>query len=149
MMNRLSGGISNLLVLEGDTLMKTKKTFLLIVLFMLIVLLSPRIILLSLAAWDYYRTDITCTGRVPTPPRGFQVPLDIYEIKPFSILTRRGYIFPGDEYRIWSESWFGMANLLWAGKDGATFLITFTVNDTVDGNSRSTCRWFAPLGDYR
>jgi hypothetical protein len=132
--------------------MKKKKIFFLAAILVLIALLSPRLIILSWASWKYYHTDTICHGKIPTPPTGLedQVPLDIYEIRPYSVLTRRGYIFPGDEYEMSGEAfWFGMAHLLWAGRDGAVFLITYEVNDPVIGYSRPTCRWFAPVGDYR
>jgi len=50
-----------------------------------------------------------------------QVVLDIYEVKPYSVLTQRGHIFPGDEYEMSGEAfWFGMAHLIWAGKEMLT-----------------------------
>jgi hypothetical protein len=157
MMNQPSGGISNLLVLEDDifgrgiTSMK-KKIFVLIAILALIGLLSPRLIILSLATWDYYHTDVVCLGQEPMPPIGLEFPvsLDIYEVKPYSVLTRRGYIFPGNEYiRQRGDVLFEVADLLWAGSDGAVFLISYTINDPVKGNSSQMCRWFAPVGDYR
>ena len=113
----------------------------------LIILLSPRLFILTWAAWDYYHTDIVCTGRDPTPPTGLgeQVPLSLYEVKPYSVLTDVGYTYPGDEIIVNGEGWSGAADLLWAGKDGAVFLVTLRSS----GHSQITCRWFTPAGDYR
>ncbi len=59
-------------------------------------------------------------------------------------------MFPGDEYEMFGEGdWFGMVTLLWAGKNGATFVATYEVNNPTQGYSRQNCRWYTPVGDYR
>jgi hypothetical protein len=135
--------------------MKKKKTLLLISILTLIAFLSPRLIVLSLATWDYYHTDIICNGKIPTPPTGLkdQVYIFIYEVNRYSVLTDQGHLFPGDEYVVPQEVWVGggAADLLWTGRNGAIFLITYPISDPESGRwiSTSTCRWFAPIGDYR
>lgn len=132
--------------------MKKKKIFLLIAIFALIASQSIRLIILSSATWDYFHTDEVCLGQEPIPPIGKEYPVyvDIYEIKPYSVLTSRGYIFPGDEYIFqYGDALYDMTYLLWAGSDGSVFLLSYTVYDSVKGYSTQMCRWFAPVGDYR
>jgi hypothetical protein len=128
-----------------------KKIFITVAVLALIVLLGPRFLILSMATWEYFHTDLVCTGRDPTPPAelGEQFPFPLYEVGPYKVITDRGYMYPGDEYRVWGESWFGMVTLLWAGGDGAVFTVTFESNNPVTRYSRPTCRWFPSLGDYR
>jgi hypothetical protein len=134
--------------------MKKVKLVLPIVVLVLVALLSPRLLVLWSATWAYYHTDITCHGTNPTPPTGLQgqVPILVYEVEPFLVLTDRGYQFPGDEYLVLGESWFGgSVVLLWPGREGATFLVEYPVRDPESGRliSTSHCRWFAAVGDYR
>ena len=42
-----------------------------------------------------------------------------------------------------------MAGASFAGKNGATFLVDYPIDDFGNANSRATCRWFVPVGDYR
>lgn len=129
-----------------------KKILIFLATFMLVVLFSPRLFILSWATWEYFNTNVVCLGHSPTPPAGLgeKVPVDILEVKPYSVLTLRGYIYPGDEYEMSGDAyWFGMTHLIWAGRDGAIFLVTYESDDPVKGYSRPTCRWFAPVGDYR
>jgi hypothetical protein len=121
-----------------------KKIILLLVVLALAVFLTPRIYILSLTTWEYYHTNEICpeSGRVTHFP--------LYEIKPYAVLTDRGYMYPGDAYDVGGEgSWYGMVTLLLAGQDGATFLVTYPVDDPVKGYSRPICKWFVPIGDYR
>jgi hypothetical protein len=69
----------------------------------------------------------------------------LYEVKPLFVVTDHGIIYPGDEYIIYGDIWSGAATLLWTGMDGATFLVKFRSGDYPE----YTCRWFAPVGDYR
>lgn len=132
--------------------MKKKKIFLLMAIFAIVASQSIRLIILSLATWDYYHTDEICLGQEPIPSTGknFPVYVDIYEIKSYSVLTSRGYIFPGDEYVFqYGDVLYDTMVLLWAGSDGAVFLLNYTIYDPVKGYSTQMCRWFAPVGDYR
>jgi len=116
------------------------------------VLLFPRLYILATSAWIYHQTETICVGRDPTPPmgRGEQFPVPLYEVRPYTVITSRGYMYPGDEYDVPGEgSWYGMITLLFAGKDGATFLVFYPINDPIKGYLRVTCRWFVPVGDYR
>lgn len=128
-----------------------KKLIPIMIVFILVLLLGPRLLILSLAAWEYYHTDVVCTGRDPTPPPnlGEEFPFSLYEVRPYKVITDKGYMYPGDEYRVWGEDWFGMVTLLWAGRSGAVFAVTFEANDPVHGSLRPTCRWFTPIGNYR
>lgn len=129
-----------------------KKIFTVVAILALAVLLGPRLLILSMATWEYYHTDLVCTGRDPTPPAdlGEQFPFPLYEVGPYKVITDRGFMYPGNEYEIAGEgNWFGMVTLLWAGRDGAIFTVTFESNDPVYGYSRPTCRWFTPVGGYR
>ena len=77
-------------------------------------------------------------------------PVAVYEVKPYTVITGRGKMYPGDEYEVWGEGdWLGIATLLFAGKDGATFFVIYDVDDPIKGYSRPTCRWFVPVGNYR
>ena len=117
----------------------------------LAVLFGPRLLILSVATWEFYHTDVVCTGIDPTPPveLGKQFPFPLYRVGPYMVTTDRGSMYPGDEYEVAGEGdWLGMATLLWTGGEGATFAVTFESNDPVNGYSRPTCRWFAPAGDY-
>ena len=132
--------------------MNKKKVFLSIAIFALIASQSIRLIILSSATWDYFHTDEVCLGQEPIPPTGKETPVyvDIYEIKPYSVLTGRGYIFPGDEYIFQhGDALYDMTDLLWAGSDEAIFLLSYTIYDPVKGYSTQMCRWYAPVGDYR
>jgi hypothetical protein len=128
-----------------------KRILIFFTILVLIVLLGPRLFVLSMAVWEYYDTEIICTGMDPTPPPGLgeQVPIGVYEVLPYIVLTGRGYMYPGDEYEVGGEVWYGMATLLFAGNDGATFVVTYRQIDSVKGYSRSNCKWFIPVGDYR
>ncbi len=129
-----------------------KKLLIIFVILVFLVLLGPRIYILSVATWQYYHADIVCSGREPTPPEGLgnQIPLLLYEVRPYTVITDRGHMYPGDEYEVTGEgSWYGIATLIWAGRDGAVFVATFVANDPVKGYSRLQCRWFVPIGDYR
>ena len=81
---------------------------------------------------------------------GLKPPIILYEIKPYLVITDRGYLFPGGEYETYTEGdWLGMAVLIWAGKDGAYFINTYDLNDPIEGYSRPQCRYFAPVGIYQ
>lgn len=129
-----------------------KKIFVVVATLVLAVSLGPRLLILSIATWEYYHTGLVCLGRDLTPPAdlGNQFPFPLYEIRPYAVITDRGYMYPGDEYEITGEgNWLGMVTLLWAGRDKAVFAVTFEANDPVNGYSRPVCRWFTPVGDYR
>jgi hypothetical protein len=106
-----------------------------------------RIYGLVYSTWDYFHTDVVCSGQSPTPPKGIgePAPFPIFEIKPFSVITNYGNMYPGDEYNIGGDDSSGVATLLWPGKDGATFLVKYKSY----GYRRYTCRWFIPIGNYR
>jgi len=153
MMKQLSGGILKLWSRDvlRRSIMKKNMFFLL---FVLIVLLAPRLLVLSQAAWDYNQTEINCHGKVPTPPTGLQdqIHMFVYEATQYFVLTDQGYLLPGDEYMVSQEGWVGggSATLLWIGKDDAKFIITYPIRDIESGHwvSISTCKWSIPLGSY-
>ena len=129
-----------------------KKIFLLFTVLTAALLFGPRLFILSIATREYYMTNDICLGRHPVPPTELAepVPIYIYEVKPYAVMTDRGHMYPGDEYETWGEvDWFGMATLLWAGRDGAVFVVTYDIEDPELGYSRPSCRWFVPVGDYR
>jgi hypothetical protein len=121
----------------------------------LILLIGPRLIALSLGAWDYYNTDVSCPDVHLLSSMGqleSQLPLTmlVFEVKPYAVLTDRGYMFPGDEYQAYGEGhWYGSAILLFLGMDGATFLVSYPVDDPISDYSRQNCRSFVPVRDYR
>jgi hypothetical protein len=118
-----------------------KRILLLVIALALTVLLIPRLFVLSLAVWEYKNTNENC------PPSGSIPHLPLYEVKPYIVMTGKGYMFPGDEYDVPGEgTWYGMATLLWAGIDGATFLVEYP---SPGGNVVLSCRWYKPVGDYR
>lgn len=132
--------------------MMKKKIFLLLIVLALTVLFGPRLFILSIATWEYYKTNDICLGQYPIPPAELAepVPIYIYEVKPYTVITDRGHMYPGDEYETRGEAdWLGMATLLWAGKNGAVFVVTYDIEDPKLGYSRPLCRWFVPVGDYR
>lgn len=115
-------------------------------------LFVPRMYILAVATYQYFTTDIVCYGMDPTPPDNYgeSFPLPIFEVSPFSVITDQGQMYLGDEYEVYGEGdWRGMATLLWSGREGATFTITFESNHPEEGYMRRNCRWFLPLGDYR
>jgi len=129
--------------------MKRKKLVVTIIIFMVAILCVFGLRLYSLggATWDYFHTDVVCSGRHPTPPKGLgePAPLPIYEVKPFTVINDMGNMYPGDEYIMPGEGWSGVATLLWAGSDGATFTVKFQSS----GYPEYICRWFIPIGNYR
>lgn len=124
-----------------------KRFFIIVVVLILIIVLGPRLYIHFMATWDYYHTDVVCLGKDPTPPVeiGEQVPLLLYEVKPYVVITDYGPMYPGDEYNVLGETWSGIATLLWAGTDGADFVVKFKSID----HPEYTCRWFIPIGNYR
>ncbi len=128
--------------------MKKKQSMVLIVLVIaFLCVFGLRLYSLGGATWDYFHTDVICSGKDPTPPAGLgeQAPLLLYEVKPYTVITDLGNMYPGDEYNIAGESWSGVATLLWAGKDGANFTVKFKSY----GYPKYTCKWFIPIGNYR
>lgn len=122
------------------------------IILLLAIFLGPRLFVLSWATWVYFQTDQVCMGEDPIPPTGLkdQVLVDLSEVKPYSVLTGHGYIYPGDENEMYGDGyWFGMTHLIWAGKKGAFFLVTYETEDPIKGPLRLPCRWFAPIGNYR
>lgn len=129
-----------------------KKIVFWVVAFTICVFLFPRFYNLVTYTLAYSQTETICIGYAPTPPTGLgeEVPWSPSEVRPYTVITDRGYMYPGDEYDVPGEgSWYGMITLLFAGKDGATFLVFYPINDPIKGYSRVTCRWFVPVGDYR
>lgn len=129
--------------------MKRKKLLLALIILMvaLLCVFGLRLYSLGGATWDYFHTDVVCSGKNPTPPAGLgeQAPLLLYEVKPYTVITYLGNMYPGDEYNIGGEGMAGTATLLWAGSDGATFTIRYKSY----GYPKYTCRWFIPVGNYR
>lgn len=132
-----------------------KKIFLLVAVVTFIALFGLRLLILSFGIWDYSHTDISCSeahlpigqaqleGRLP-------LTMVVFEVKPFAVLTDRGYMYPGDEYEALGEAvWYGMATLISVGKEGATFLVMYPVDDPINGYSRQNCKAFIPTGEYR
>lgn len=124
-----------------------KKIFVVLIALALAVLFGRRLIIFSMGTWEYYHTDLVCLGRDPTPPEdlGDQFPFPLYEVGSYTVITDRGHMYSGDEYSVWGDSWSGSVTLLWAGRDGATFVVAFHTHNYEE----ATCRWFTPLGDYR
>jgi len=129
-----------------------KKIVAIITATVLVVILVPRIVVVTEGVWDFLHTNKLCYGRDPTPPDEYanQIPFPLYKVTPYSVVTDRGFMFPGDEYEVTGEGdWIGMVTLLWAGKDGAYFLVDFDIDDPINDYSRSTCKWYTPIGDYK
>ena len=129
--------------------MKKKYAFWFIIL-VVGILLFPRLYVLTLSAWDYFQTEEYCTdGKRPRTPAGDEVLLRIWihEVKPYTVITSKGRIYPGEEYDMYGEgAWYGYVTLLFAGKDGASFLVTYPNREE---KTRHDCRWYVPIGYYR
>jgi hypothetical protein len=108
---------------------------------------------LALATWEYFGAGTGCTGnRTPRTPEGERifVGIRVYEVKPYTVITSEGRWYPGDYNDQAGEGiWHGNITLLFAGKNGATFVVFYPVNDRVAGFSESSCLWYVPVGDYR
>ena len=124
------------------------KRLLIFLLLAILVLLAPRMYILAIATKGYFATDEYCFD--PSHQHQPSVPILIYEVKPYLVITDRGYMFPGSEYEVWGEGhWYGIATLLWAGKNGAYFELIYSATDQNGVYSRPTCRWFIPLVNNR
>jgi hypothetical protein len=131
-----------------------KKIILVSVVLGFIFMFGGRVFILASGIWDYSNTDKTCReAHLPVGQAQLegQIPLTmiIFEVTPYSVKTDRGYMYPGDEYEAYGEgAWYGLATLLGVGKKGATFLITYPVDEIGDGYSRKNCRSLIPIGNY-
>ncbi len=117
-----------------------KRKIILIIIAVIVVLSIPfwdQLFFLSLMIFDYLRTSETC----PPPAISGEV------IRSYSVTTDQGEMHPGDEYieMVGDTTWGRTAGLLFAGKDGATFVVKYATNDPVQGRSYSTCRVFSPI----
>jgi hypothetical protein len=124
-----------------------KRVITLVIALVLMIVSGPRWFILAVASWEYYQTDVVCTGIVPIPPReiGGPAPILLYEVGPYGVITAQGAMYPGDEYIMVGDALSGVATLVWLGKDGANFTVRF---DSLS-HPEYICKWFVPIGDYR
>lgn len=130
------------------SMISKQKIMILVLLLVVLMLLAPRMYTLALATKGYLATEENCYD----PSKEIQpiLPMFIYEVKPYLVITDRGYMFPGSEYELLGEGhWYGMATLIWAGSNGAYFELIYSATDQNGVYSRPTCRLFLPLVDNR
>lgn len=119
-------------------IMKRKIIFIIIAIIVLLTIpFSDHIFFLSWMTLDYLRTTESCP-----PPAIFGA-----TIKPFTLITNKGKMYPGDEYveMVGDSTWGRTAGLIFAGKNGATFIVVYAVDDPIKGKSQSMCRVFSPV----
>jgi hypothetical protein len=116
-----------------------KKKIIFFAILIILILLAPRLFIVSMAVRDYFGTTKTCSSQ----------PSYIFSVKPFTVITDRGTLYPGDEYVMTGEgAWYGMTTLIFVGSNGAYFYDVRPVDDPVKGQLRIGCRLFVPIGDY-
>lgn len=128
-----------------------KKKIVLFITILFILLFLPRIIILTISLVKYIQTERICVGLKPAYPteKDELVPIPIYSVNPFVVTTNEGIMFIGDNYEVYGDGiWYGRVVLLWAGPNGASFLVTYNIPNLKDIKQRPMCRWFLPLGNY-
>ncbi len=105
------------------------KRWVFLVLFLIVLLLSPRLYVLGYGAWQYFHTEETCLSR--------PVPILITDIRTISVDTNLGTMYPGDEQGVYGEGVvFGLLTLLSVDRQGATFVVDYR-----SGKEYRVCRW--------